>query len=343
MRIFKLSCVAFFLLFMSYLISRVFLLDVSQNDLSLVANPDIKGTSSRPPVYLISYADGEEIHFRNQNALALSALGRGFDYILNYKRSLLAPSFLEENKIIMDTPHGKGLWLWKPYLILKTMKEAPDGAIIIYADTSFIFQKEISVLLEKLNDQDMMIVQYSSSADGTVQERIQRKTLELMNVSSDSDLLDKNLMWAGFSIFRNSKTSRDFVEKWFDHARDPQKLMNYSDASHPEHPNFRGHHYDQSILTLLAYQEKDKILFLSDKDLFTYVVWHHRSNREHINDRSAFDKLHFYLRPIYGLFSSTLRLIRGVLKNERSVGDLLSQPFVLFYYDTLSAINRLKK
>lgn len=343
MRILKLSFVAFVLLFMGYLIGRVFLLDVSQNNLNPVANPDIKGTSSRPPVYLISYADGEEIHFRNQNALSLSALGQGVDYILNYKRSLLAPSFLEENKLIMDTPHGRGLWLWKPYLILKTMKEAPDGAIIIYADTSFIFQKELSGLLKRLNDQDIMIVQSSSSADGTVQERIQRKTLELMNVSSSSDLLDKNLMWAGFCIFRNSKISRDFIEKWFDHASDPQKLMNYSDPARPEHPNFRGHHYDQSILTLLAYQEKDKIHFIPVTDVFTYATWHHRSNREHINDRSVFDKLYFYLRPIYGFFSSTLRLIRGVFNNERSFGDLLSQPFVLFYYDAISAINRLKK
>jgi hypothetical protein len=343
MKLFKFFLFCFFLLFLTYLLSRVFLLDVSQNDLTLTANPDLKNAPSRAPVYLVSYADGDEIYFRNQNALSLSALGRGIDYIQNYKRSLLDPSFLEANKSIMNMSHGRGLWLWKPYIILDAMKKAPDGAMIIYADTGFIFQKEVSDLLEKLNDCDIMLVQYSDAIDGTIQTRIQRKTLELMKAPNDSDFLNRNIMLAGFCVFRNSKISRAFVKSWLENASDPRKLANHRDDNYPEHPSFTGHHYDLAILTLLAYQEKAKIHFISDTDLLKYAVWHHRSNRESLNDRSAFDKLYFYLRPVYGFFSSSLKIARGVINGNRSLSDLFYQPFFLLYGDLLSAINRLRK
>lgn len=239
MRIIKFFPFIFLALFFVYLIDRVLLLDVSQNSLNLKSNPDLeKIKSPRPPVYLTSYADGDEIYFRNQNALALSALGKGVDHILNYRRSLLDPIFINQNKTIMDTAHGAGLWLWKPYIILETMKKAPEGAIIIYSDTGFIFKKEISDLLEKLKNQDIVIVECSKTIDGTVRSRVQKQTLNLMGVSDTSNLLDKNLMWAAFCMFKNSKKSRAFVQSWFDHASDPRKLMSHQDPLQPEDPSF---------------------------------------------------------------------------------------------------------
>ena len=50
----------------------------------------------KPPVYLISYADGPEVFHKNQNALTASALNKGIDFFLNYKRYHLDKDFIEK-------------------------------------------------------------------------------------------------------------------------------------------------------------------------------------------------------------------------------------------------------
>ena len=65
------------------LISQVKILmfnDISVEPIALEDNPELAHNIpiKRPPVYLISYAGGKEVWFKNQNALALSALNPNF-------------------------------------------------------------------------------------------------------------------------------------------------------------------------------------------------------------------------------------------------------------------------
>ncbi len=66
-------------------------------------------------VYLITYADGNDIFFQNQNALTQSALNRGIDFTFNYKAHHIDPVFRNKNAAILNDKAGAGRWLWKPY------------------------------------------------------------------------------------------------------------------------------------------------------------------------------------------------------------------------------------
>ncbi len=99
-----------------------------------------------PPVYLVSYAGKKSVFFKNQNAQAMSAINNGIDYIMMYKRRDIDPIFYEKNKHILNIAAGDGLWIWKPYFILRTMDIAPEDSLIIYADSPVIFKKPITPL-----------------------------------------------------------------------------------------------------------------------------------------------------------------------------------------------------
>ena len=127
-------------------------------DLSLEPVNKYLEKKPREPVYLISYADGADVFFQNQHFLVHSALNKGIDHFLNYRRSHVNAQFIKDHQEIFDTPLGAGLWLWKPWVILETLKNTPENAIIMYADVGFCFGGSLNQLWERLKDADMVMV-----------------------------------------------------------------------------------------------------------------------------------------------------------------------------------------
>ena len=78
--------------------------DFSTYPIDKKANLDFgrEGELERPGVYLLSYADGAEIFFMNQNALAASVINRGVDFIFNYRRSHLDQDFIKKHSDILN-------------------------------------------------------------------------------------------------------------------------------------------------------------------------------------------------------------------------------------------------
>jgi hypothetical protein len=111
-----------------------------------------------PPVYLVSYAGKKSVFFKNQNAQAMSAINNGIDHIMMYKRRDIDQIFYQKNKNILDILPGDGLWIWKPYFMLKTMDLAPQDSLIIYADSPVIFKNPITPFINRLKDHDILLL-----------------------------------------------------------------------------------------------------------------------------------------------------------------------------------------
>ena len=67
----------------------------------------------------------------------------------------LNPEFRHQNAMSLQTQRGGGLWLWKPYLINKTLHSLLDGDYVMYADAGSYLtgpMEPLLVLLERQND-----------------------------------------------------------------------------------------------------------------------------------------------------------------------------------------------
>jgi hypothetical protein len=269
------------LTFAYYQTQKLLLLtDLSTQPIRAQDNPDFIPDSQEPyraprmPVYLISYAAGGEVYFQNQQALAQSAQGRGVDFVLNYRRSLLDPKFLKTHQEILDTKMGAGLWIWKPWIIQQTLASAPENAVIIYMDGGFIIRGSLRPLIEKVQGKPVLMAQYTNGS------------LAVQNVSqyqarflkAHFQVLKRTpLKPAGFLVIRNCPESRAFIAEWLGYCV-RKDMINYTPAQEPEDPAFQSTQYDQSLINLTALNHPHTVQTISYEDELVekYVYWVHR-------------------------------------------------------------------
>ena len=97
------------------------------------------------------------------------------DKYYSYGPDDIDPIFKEKNKDILSRKRGNGYWLWKPYFILKTLKEKlVDGDYLIYTDAGILYldttYKIINFLKEK--NEEMWAIQLDNCTEKNIQKEM---------------------------------------------------------------------------------------------------------------------------------------------------------------------------
>lgn len=212
---------------------------------------------NKPRVTLVSYAAGDEIYFRNQNALQESAINKGIDVVINYRQEYVDPAFIHKHADVFQHKIGAGYWLWKPWMILHTMQQMQDNEILIYSDVNYVFVRPITDLLTVMQNHDILIVEHPSR---TREQESLQAALDGMGCSSDSCRKGLNTL-SGFMLLKNNATTRAFIQEWLLAC----EVREYLIPGPGKDPNsaLLDHKPDQSTLGLLAYKHRDKVKMLS--------------------------------------------------------------------------------
>lgn len=269
------------LLFMGLCTIIIFRLDDSVTKIDSEITKEIanSGLAPRPPLVLVSYADGQPIFFQNQNALVQSAADKGFDEIYQFKRSTIDKSFWEQNENILKQPSGAGFWIWKPYLILRTMQRLPEDSVIVYADGAVVFTKPIGELLKLLQNSDIIF-----GEDGRIlSEQLKKEAYGAFEVALSPQILGSKVPQADFIIVKNTVGAKQLIQKWLQLCTKEEILTDTPFDPKNQSPNFGWHSADQAILGVLTTLYNDKILILpKDKLRDEYGVknFHRKKHRE---------------------------------------------------------------
>lgn len=254
-------------------LNGLFVYMLFQADLSLqpVDQKYIEDTNPRLPVYLISYADGHEVFFKNQHALAYSAQNKGFDVIINYRKAILNHKFREKYQDILTIKSGAGLWLWKPQILLQTMEQAPQGALIVYTDVGFIIRKDVSEIQQNISENDVLLMNIDEYAT-------KEKLMDWLpkKIADEWKLDRKNqpkFIESGIIAVKNTPKARQFLEKWRDIcARRDYAFLEYDRSS----DHIKGFTYDQSLLSLVAHRYPEGVKVIPKDQMKSFTVFHHR-------------------------------------------------------------------
>lgn len=231
---------------------------------SVICNNKIPGK-----VWLISYADGPDVNFRNQRYQIKSALNKCIDYYKPYNISDIDPEYKKTHSKILSHKIGAGYWLWKPYIILKTMEEVPEGDIIFYMDSGVILRKPIDAVVNRLENSDIILFQSIFPS----KPNIKRDLLKMMDADNEDIRNDLDIQ-ASYIMVRNNKHARDFIKKWLTWCENEKAITDL--PSEDEYPEFFMHRHDQSILTLLYHKHKDEINMMPNSVLNDYFLHHRR-------------------------------------------------------------------
>jgi len=227
-------------------------IDVATQPINKNLVPEISTSSyhARPLVVLVSYADGPGVFFKNQNILAWSALNRGIDVTITYKRGHMDPQFYKKNKDILTQKRGAGYWLWKPYFILKTMEMFPDNTLILYADSGVVFTDSLEEILEILNQDQILLIGHGKPVPLRIY--LKAEAQKIFGIKANENVLNSQNIWAFFMGIRNTPTNRVFIKKWLTMCENKDALTDQPFDPHIQEKTFSYHQHDQALLSVLV-------------------------------------------------------------------------------------------
>lgn len=225
-----------------------------------------------PKVCLITYAD--ENYADQQMQLVQEAINLDqFDRIFTYQRRHIDPEFMDMNKYILNFHRGGGYWLWKPYFILKALKELNDGDILLYMDCGDAFTSECSGIKSALNsimtDKDLCLT-IGGYKHG---EWTKRDCFHIMGCDTP-EYHNRIQLEAGMSAWRKSRQAEDVLNGWLMFAKNSAILTDDENiCGKPNLDGFKDHRHDQSILTNIYIRKN----LYAGSELRSFIIGNGRS------------------------------------------------------------------
>lgn len=272
----------------------------------------------------ISYGDAKFAKSLKRIGQEAKRLNR-FDEVILYTPQDLPDSIKASPLFCFDK--GGGYWLWKAYLICKTLSICQEGDIVYYVDAGCTLQgeslewKRYDELLKEYNGiffqyRDVRYEgweQFCASAENNssqVYHWMKPSVVEYFKKYTGGDeFMYFNKIWGGFLIIKKC-SSVMIMDEWFKIMLfNPQLVIDPFGCdliSLP--PSFNVHRHDQAILTPLVfyYQKKDGLYVMqetseSQKELAAIIATRKKDKRF----SSIWESVKFYIKQttIYKLYS----------------------------------------
>lgn len=217
-----------------------------------------------PRITVLNYATPEFALQQKWNRITARIFG-GADRIICRTAEDLDPAFVQHNSTILSESRGAGYWLWKPYFILKQLKEMEEHDILFYSDSGVCFVKNIRLLLPFFELLNQPVLGFELPL---IEKQWTKKHLLSSLDISDQSIFEVNQLCATYICIKKSALSIQFFEDFLKHCLAPENLTDMVCAE-PNDPIFIDHRHDQSVFSLLYKKYGFKTLRdISDYGLF---------------------------------------------------------------------------
>jgi len=197
--------------------------------------------------YLINYADLGFFNSRLTNTI--TGIQAGFDAVIQYKKEDIDASFYEKNEHILSQRRGAGYWLWKPYIIHKTLEMVSDGDIVFYSDAGSKFIKKADPIFSALQN-EMGAVAFKMAGNHKENEYCRKSVVQQVLGETESVLnTDQNM--ASFIGTRKCESSLEIIKTWLDLCQNSDLILDKPSGAE-EFLDFKDHRHDQALWSLLT-------------------------------------------------------------------------------------------
>lgn len=192
----------------------------------------------------VTYADGVTWQPVQKRNVDYAVNQWGVQQVYTYDRSALDPVFLTLHAEVLNQKRGGGYWLWKPYVILKTLLST-SAKYVIYCDSG-------SKILEPLSEftaRAQPIAAYHMN--NPENEWSKRDAIQAILGTATVDPNRKQLA-GGYICLKVGPESVQFVREWLMFGTNFQLIGDAPSLEGPEVKEFREHRHDQSLFSLLC-------------------------------------------------------------------------------------------
>ena len=169
------------------------------------------------------------------------------------------PNFWPQHgDFLANHPRGYGYWLWKPYLIHRTLATLQDGDLLIYADAGCTLNPDgaarLAAYLELLRTNFFGMVAFRL----THPERHYTKRALLDGMGTSADQRASGQYMATVVMLKHTSYTLQFTRNWFNMGTFASyHWINDAHGQDPEDPAFRDHRHDQSLYSVLIKTYED--------------------------------------------------------------------------------------
>lgn len=243
--------------------------------------------------YLLNYAHLNFSYSQRKQTESATEIG-GFDQVFECSFNDIDIDFREKNKSILNAQKGAGYWLWKPYLILKHLKNLTENDFLFYLDAGALFIDKVDPLEKTCREKTNGILCFHLSegpflkpgCDCYDYHQTKRDVYKGMNC-------DNEIYWynypinAGMSGWIKTDFALKFLEEWLYYSQ-KEELITDSPSKNQELPGFNKHRHDQSIFSVL--RKKYDLPSFTDPsqygnqyraeqgNIIPHIIFHHRNS-----------------------------------------------------------------
>jgi hypothetical protein len=175
----------------------------------------------------------------------------------------------KHNEFIENNKRGYGYWLWKPYIIKKTMEKMEDGDILLYLDCGC----EIDIRNSKNFKYYFELVKkyyIIGTTTGCKESDFNKTDLLLFLDMVDNKYLNSEQQQAGASLFYVFDKTRKLVNEWYEVCCN-YHFIDDSPSICENSYGFVEHRHDQSVFSLLI---KKYNMYHPEESLFNCISYH---------------------------------------------------------------------
>lgn len=220
-------------------------------------------------VFITFSSCGEKYTQAAQRLMSQAYSTQCFDKLVHYdEKSLINDTefWNMHANFIINNSRGYGYWIWKPYLIMKTMKSMSEGDILLYLDAGCeIDTQKISKFQELFR-----VVKKDKIVGSTTKKEKDWNKMDLINYlnMNNNCFLSTPQRQAGALCFCICSKVQNLVHQWYNISC-KYNLLDDSQSIVNNFPGFKEHRHDQAIFSLLS--KKQKIFSkYSIKDVINY-------------------------------------------------------------------------
>ena len=191
-----------------------------------------------------------------------------FDHIYINNESNLDADFREffKDKLIKGT-RGYGYWVWKPQIILQTLKQMQDGDVLLYMDVGCHFNKNGLERMDyyfnktKSSPSGLLVFQEAIKAEDRNLETFYRNLekiytkgdiFDYFNVRDREDIYNTGIIAATSFLVKKCKESQTIIEQWLNTFKSRFNLVDNSPSRSSNFDGFIENRHDQSIFSMLC-------------------------------------------------------------------------------------------
>lgn len=223
-------------------------------------------------IYAINYADNKYRKAQKYNTKTAYTKGRA-DKVIEYGPEDIDYKFFKDNEKIFKYSRGAGLWIWKPYFVLKTLNKMENGDYLFYCDSGAYYVNKIQYLIDcmELNKQEIMTYELPLIS----KQWTKRETFVYLDCDND-EFTEDNQILATYFLVKKSENTIEFFNQFLKYCCD-EKIISYKIFNEKiiDYKEFISHREDQSIFSIIC--KKNNLMKFRDPSQYGNRPWEYRN------------------------------------------------------------------